>query len=854
MSFVNDMEHENFVMKRKYNIWRNNPYIPIPLRNLQRWKRTSDIDKPGCSTIPITALYENEYDCCTRNNELNTLDSENRDYNYTDKCEANNSLQNNNNGLNLKNDNKDNENHELNNSDNFERNFDGRDNNNTENNINNIQMIDNLLYKNSEITVSQSVLIIMNLYIHNKLTKAALTAILKALQLVLPKPNNMPKTQFHLFQFVRNLTTTCTIIKHYYCRQCLFYNGSDSSMTVCPSCSSIESMWHFYEFDLVDIIRYMFEVRNLADKLHVPFSDNNLIFDITDGSEYIRVNSRRNKQQYDLTLILNTDGLSLVKSAKSHCWPLMFTIAELPEHLRESFIVIVGLWYDTNSKPLMNTFLQPFCKKLNECFHNGISWIHPTTKKVYTSKIVAPLIIADAPARAQIQNILSFNGKFGCNICEIKTKQCRTIAGKKIIRVYAFQEEPSKLRSGKRMKKQARIAITKEVHHVKGVKGNSVISTLPLLDLGTCVMPEYMHSILLGTVKQLFNLWFFKRGTWNIKEYVEEIDNFLLNIRPPYFFNRMPRSVKLHAFFKASEYYNWILYYSIPTIVNCLPNKYFQHWLLLVISLFNLLQKPIRIYPELEQTEILLKLFVRDIGKLYGDGEYSYNVHQLLHIVLCVKRWGPLWATSVFPFENYNNFLANCIHGSQNLGQEMINNLTLVQGLQVLQSQYGHNEDTFNNKFQIKTYALLGKSKEVKDIDDIEIRLIESKNLQLKNLCFYARAKINNEMYTSQIYKATKTNSYTVQVIINDNQTLYGSIRFFFEIENNLYFILQYFTVEHTKMFVHFETNTIVKHIVPVKEENQFILLKVNDLIRICHVIRVGSYICKRPNTMKKVM
>lgn len=125
----------------------------------------------------------------------------------------------------------------------------------------------------------------------------------------------------------------------------------------------------------------MFEIRNLANKLHIAPHDNNLISDITDGTEYIRVNSRDNRQQYDLTLILNTDGLSLVKSAKSHCWPLMFMIAELPEHLRESFIIITSLWYDANSKPLMNTFLQPFCQKLNECFHNGISWIHPTTKK-----------------------------------------------------------------------------------------------------------------------------------------------------------------------------------------------------------------------------------------------------------------------------------------------------------------------------------------------------------------------------------------------------------------------------------------------------------------------------------------
>lgn len=247
---------------------------------------------------------------------------------------------------------------------------------------------------------------------------------------------------------------------------------------------------------------------------------------------------------------------------------------------------------------------------------------------------------------------------------------------------------------------------------------------------------------------------------------------------------------------------------------------------------------------------------MRDVGELYTDREYSYNVHQLLHIVLCVKRWGPLWATSAFPYENYNNFLANCVHGSKHLGQEMINNLTLVDGLQALRCQYAHNEDISgnNNSQQTSNYSLLGTYKEVRDANDIEIRLIESKGMRFTDLYFYARTKINNEIYTSEIHKATKTNSYTVKIILNDNSIVYGSIRFFFEVENDLYFMLKCFSIEHTKMFIHLETNTIIKHILPIKEENKFLLLKAKDFISICHVIRVGNYIYKRPNTMKKIM
>lgn len=124
---------------------------------------------------------------------------------------------------------------------------------------------------------------------------------------------------------------------------------------------------------------------------------------------------------------MNTDGESLVKSSKSPCWPVMAIIAELPDYLRESFLLTIGIWYDIEVKPSMDTLLQPIVLKLRDCFDNGIEWIDPKTANKYVSRVTAPLIIADAPARAQIQKIMNFNGTYGCNLCEIKTQKCKKI-------------------------------------------------------------------------------------------------------------------------------------------------------------------------------------------------------------------------------------------------------------------------------------------------------------------------------------------------------------------------------------------------------------------------------------------
>lgn len=128
------------------------------------------------------------------------------------------------------------------------------------------------------------------------------------------------------------------------------------------------------------------------------------------------------------------------------------------------------------------------------------------------------------------------------------------------------------------------------------------------------------------------------------------MDNYLLQIKPPDTFSRLPRSLNLIHFYKALEYYNWLLYYSIPTLKNYLPTQYFQHWLLLVMSISILLKRNIKLF-DIKDAEYMLKIFVKQILDLYSDRQLTYNVHQLLDIGICVKHWGPLWATSAFSFE-----------------------------------------------------------------------------------------------------------------------------------------------------------------------------------------------------------
>ncbi|KAJ1530160.1 hypothetical protein ONE63_005091 [Megalurothrips usitatus] len=173
-------------------------------------------------------------------------------------------------------------------------------------------------------------------------------------------------------------------------------------------------------------------------------------------------------------------------------------------HLRESFVFVAAVWYD-KVKPNMNTLLRPFSDRMIQLDVQEVRWSHPQSGQDQTSFVKVPLIIADAPARAKGQNLLQFNGEYGCNTCEIKTVKTAAVPGLRRIRVYPYVQNPV-LRTKAAMHNQATEA-QRLGTIVKDVKGPSVLSLIPSVDISVCFIPEYMHGVLLGVEKHLLTIW-----------------------------------------------------------------------------------------------------------------------------------------------------------------------------------------------------------------------------------------------------------------------------------------------------------------------------------------------------------
>ena len=173
---------------------------------------------------------------------------------------------------------------------------------------------------------------------------------------------------------------------------------------------------------------------------------------------------------------------------------------------------------------------------------------------------------------------------------------------------------------------------------------------------------------------------------------------------------------------------------------------------------FNTLMQEEVSSEDLDKADNLFRLFLKDVSTLYSEIELTYNVHQLQHVCLNVRRWGPIFMTSAFCFENFIGLLGKSVHGNIYIGQEISGKINLAQGLQVLRSSVEirrgiRSADQNENK--------LCRGKAVKtNLTADEAALFH--DLPVRTLKIFYRARIHRRVSTSLIYRTIKKPSIIV--------------------------------------------------------------------------------------------
>lgn len=549
-----------------------------------------------------------------------------------------------------------------------------------------------LIYPNARITNAVSMLLIMSFAITHQLTGAALKDLLSLIDIHCLVPNPLIKSLYKFKQYFLSLKNP--LKKHYYCPKCTITVTIDCVVcpnTMCKQQLTQQDIPFFLELSIIDQLKSLFSRKGFYNDLGHRFNrkkhGSNNIEDIYDGHQYKKFMQTGQflATQNNISFLWNTDGIPVFKSSKFSIWPLYFAINELPLHKRwsSSNIILGGLWFGSQ-KPNMMTFLQPFNESISYLYSKGVEVLSPDIKKSFICHAMLLCGTCDLPAKAMVYNMTQFNGQYGCSHCLQSGKQL-AVGTRGRVHVYPYMQVdptgPSRTSDQQLQHSQEAVIQNKPIY---GVKGPSWLSVIPNYNVIQGNVIDYMHCVLLGVTKMLLKLWFDSAHAgelWYCGTKVQEADSKLLQIRPPNMITRIPRSIQQHrSYWKATEYRSWLLYYSLPVMMNILPENYIAHHMLLVETVATLLQGSIS-QMMLRKTERLIKHYCFKFPFYYSERYMTANLHHLLHLPEVVSNFGPLFVYSCFPYENQNGKLLKFVKGTQHVDLQIIEAITLSQKL-----------------------------------------------------------------------------------------------------------------------------------------------------------------------------
>ncbi|KAJ1529969.1 hypothetical protein ONE63_006697 [Megalurothrips usitatus] len=476
------------------------------------------------------------------------------------------------------------------------------------------------------------------------------------------------------------------IERHFFCDKCHNYFGlidhTAAQNMQCPNVlcgknnfvGNLTEARYFVLFDIVPQLQLLLEedgniLKLMSPKDCIRDDDNGDLNDITDGLLYqIFAKSLNDDGHVVLTITVNTDGAPSFTCGRISLWPLFLIVNELPPLVRIKNVILAGLWFGRDT-PSMDLFLQKFVARfshLSDGFQMTVNGV------VNSFKLLIIGATVDSGIRGAVQGIKAHGGYCSCNWCE-------TVGVWDQDSVKYPNEIPEpRLRTHDSLREYALKAINREYPRglsdrdkaiaLKGVFGLSSLDGLQSFDNVQGFIVEYMHAVLLGVVRRMLCVW--KDGVIGADDLANVEDNIKYKLSPPVELRRRLRPIEDWKEWKARDFENFLLSFSVPLLHNVLPRRKINHFVLLVQAVYFLLKRTVKEH-EIILAEKLLLLYVSDVEDIYGLREMTFNVHLLTHLARNCALWGGLWTSSAFPFENAIGQLKEIIHSAGGIAHQV---------------------------------------------------------------------------------------------------------------------------------------------------------------------------------------
>lgn len=516
-------------------------------------------------------------------------------------------------------------------------------------------------------------------------------------------------------------------------------------------------------------------------------------------------------------------------------------------------ILVVGLYYGNKKPDDMSPIILPFAKELRRIYdNNGFSVKHGFFSGDTRFLPMVTHCSCDLPAKSMMQEFVSFSAYKACGYCKHPGvsvqkgskqtgKSLEIINAKKSVKLNKYVRYIRRANIDLRNHKDTLLAMmkkskkSKDSEPIDGVTGVSCMVGFKNFDLIDEFSIDYMHCVLLGTMKKLMDFWlnscFYQKEFHISKGNAAILNTRIMSIKPPSNISRKPRSLDDRSKFKADEYRSLLLYYLPCCLSGLLPVKYIKHFQLLSSAIYILL-KSVVISEDIGKAEIMLNNFADEYEVLYGIDTVTMNIHLLRHIPNSVRNCGPLWTHSLFGFETCNGVLAKSVNGNNRIVEEMANKYILKRTLKFQEKK--------SQSLVLKSCSFVGKGRK-KALNELERVVFENHNISLvdKNICIWQSMHWKKQFFTSTKYKEVKAIDYFV--CFSDGSL--GTVQYYFKHDNTSY-----------ALFEKFETLSRANHILEVKSTSLHLIQKIEDIVDKLVFVKIynKSSVIRFPNKNEK--
>ena len=548
-----------------------------------------------------------------------------------------------------------------------------------------------------QLTMLKNILFVINFSIANNLSYVAMHDMLKKFGTKYPGLESIRKIRLWLS------SQSAPTLHFYICPQstCNGFFQEGNVPKQCPKCGiDVEEKRlrkdgrYFLYTPISGLLKaYLESERNEKDILEFITRMNQgspILSDITDSERYkaLREVYGRMRQApgnsfrgYDMmSFMINIDGVQAAKSATNSLYPLQVSLVELSPSLRRQSILTPFLIMKNKSKGIdfKESYLQPFIDECNELATKGLEWYSQLYQKIFCTQFIVYCLNCDSVMKPVLLCIKGHSGYHSCPLCTIKG----SVSGRgKVVKPDRLDATGTLEKFPLRPQRNEDIAVLVASEEKLGHKAVPLLAALPFFNVFFCTSIDAMHAIDLGVFKKIFKILFVLPGHKHVSRGGFALaDGVMKGLKGVSFIDRGPRSMTDYKNWKASEWHYWGFIYSIPVFYQLVEEKmmevkHFINWIDLITAL-SMLNSCHITQQQIALADTMLTRIVTKFVELYGKEHASLNIHLLVHLADSVKHLGPLWSTTLYAYESYNQvFLNSYRQGSKGIEKQITERL-----------------------------------------------------------------------------------------------------------------------------------------------------------------------------------